>query len=149
MKTAEAESNQAVFLQQQIDLYTEELVEMADMTLSQARMDKIKRDLRTAQLNNLLGVALESPSVAPIRNWVHFQMGRRETSRAWSDSGFGADVLKDLKAINGYAKEVVHTAFKDADTPATKKDLQETSLKMVRLYTGYLKRWFVARGGQN
>ncbi|MCA9897246.1 MAG: hypothetical protein KC433_03605 [Anaerolineales bacterium] len=152
MKTAEAESNQAIFLQQQIDLYTEELVEMADKTLSEARMKKIVKDrngLKTAQLNNLLGVAQESPSVAPIRNWVHFQMGRRETSRAWSDSGFGEDVLNNLKEISKFAQEAVKAAFKDADITPTKKDLRETNLKMVRLYAGYLKRWFVARGGQN
>ncbi|MCA9954846.1 MAG: hypothetical protein KC434_09020 [Anaerolineales bacterium] len=149
MKTTEAESNQAIFLQQQIDLYTEELVEMADKTLSQKRMDSIKRDLRTAQLNNLLGVALESPSVAPIRNWVNFQMGRRETQRAWNESGFGEDVLKDLVAIRPFSVEVVNAVFPQADEKSRKRHLSQTYLKMVQLYTGYLKRWFVARGGQN
>jgi hypothetical protein len=130
----------------EIDLYHEKLVELADRTLSKSRVEEIKRDLRLAQLGNLLGVAQESSGVAPVANWIQYQMGRRDTSRAWRQSNFGDDVLKDFSEIRGYAVEIGRNVYDQAEDP---RQIQATHIALVRLYIGYLRRWFVARGGQN
>ena len=130
----------------EIDLYHEKLVELADKTLSKSRVEEIKRDLRLAQLGNLLGVAQESSGVAPVANWIQYQMGRRDTSRAWRQSNFGDDVLKDFSTIRGYAQEIVRNVYDQAEDP---RQIQATHIALIRLYIGYLRRWFVARGGQN
>lgn len=130
----------------EIDLYHEQLVDLADKTLSKSRVEEIKRDLRLAQLGNLLGVAQESSGVAPVANWIQYQMGRRDTSRAWRQSNFGDDVLKDFSEIRGYAGEIVGNIYGQSEDP---RHIQATHIALVRLYIGYLRRWFVARGGQN
>jgi hypothetical protein len=130
----------------EIDLYHEQLVELADKTLSKGRVEEIKRDLKLAQLGNLLGVAQESSSVAPVDNWIQYQMGRRDTSRAWRQSNFGNDVLKDFATISGYAKAIVRNVYGQSGEA---RKVQATHITLVRLYIGYLRRWFVARGGQN
>lgn len=130
----------------EIDLYHENLVELADKTLSKSRVEEVKRDLRLAQLGNLLGVAQESSSVLPVANWIQYQMGRRDTSRAWRQSNFGDDVLKDFTTIRGYAQEIVRNVYNQSEDP---RQVQATHIALVRLYIGYLRRWFVARGGQN
>ncbi len=149
MQDKQTISNVTIAWQQQIDLYSEELVEMADNTLSETRMTKIKRNMRTSQLANFLGVALEAEGVAPVNNWVHYQMGRRETSRAWQDSNFGADVQKDMKKIKEFATTIADEVWPEAEGMIKKRHIQKTHIALVRLYAGYLKRWFVARGGQN
>lgn len=131
---------------QQIELYSEELVRLAEVTLSNSRMQEMRRNMKTAQLNNLLGVALESQSVAPVRNWVLYQTGRRETSRAWQQSGFGDAVLRDIDQIRDYAQEIVTQLGSDEEA---KRQFQAIYIQLVRLYAGYLRRWFVARGGQS
>lgn len=149
MNTPTVDSNQAIAWRQEIDLYSENLVELADETLSPQLMGRFNRDMRTAQLNNLLGVALEAEGVAAVRNWIMYQMGRRETSRAWGESGFGEQVLDDFSKIRQYAAEIVDKIYSDLDERLRNRAIQKTNITLVRLYVGYLKRWFVARGGQN
>lgn len=141
--------NTRVARQEAIDKYTEQLVTAAEETLSDSRMEQLKRerDMKLAQLNNFLGVTLATGSVAAISNWVRYQMGRRETSRAWRMGGFGDDVLKAIDQCRGWAKEIALDLTQD-DAEAAKVQVQEIHVALVRLYAGYLKRWFVAKGGQ-
>lgn len=142
-------ANQRVAWQQEIDLYTENLVKLADETLSIKRMQDLQKSMRTAQLSNLLGVAQEAEGVATVRNWIFYQMGRRETSRAWNQSEFGKRVLDDMITIRGYAETIVDSLDAEDDKMQRARWVQQTDIKLARLYIGYLKRWFVARGGQN
>lgn len=146
IKTMDA--NQRVAWQQEIDLYTENLVKLSEETLSAKRMQDLQKTMRTSQLNNLLGVAQEAEGVATVRNWIFYQMGRRETSRAWNQSNFGESVLADMKTIRDYAETIVDTLDVEGDKMQKARWVQQTDIKLVRLYIGYLKRWFVARGGQ-
>jgi hypothetical protein len=156
----EEERSRRVRWRQEIDQYSEELADIADKTLSAARMTDLKRTMRMAQLANFLGVALEASSVAAVRNWVSYQMGRRETNLAWKQSHFGDAVLQDLKTIGGYAQQIVRDVYPSeasfTDEKARqlherrlKREVQKTHIALVRLYIGYLRRWFVARGGQS
>lgn len=146
MAATDRDSGLDIRWNREIDLYHEQLVKLADDTLSKSRVEEIKRDMRLAQLGNLLGVAQESSGVAPVANWIQYQMGRRDTSRAWRQSDFGDSVLRDFQTIRGYARDIVRDLYGSADDD---RRVQETHIALVRLYIGYLRRWFVARGGQN
>jgi hypothetical protein len=90
------------------------------------------------QLNNLAGVARETSSPAVVENWVRYQMGRRDTARAWKDTGIGDAVLYGLSQVKELAGAVA----------AEPKQSRHVEIAMIRRYAGYLARWYVAKGGQ-
>lgn len=132
--------------QQAIDSRTEAVVELAEGTIKKTRMDNLKGAIGTTQLSNFLGVTLETGSVAAIVNWVRYQMGRRETSKAWRDTGLGEGVLRGIEEIGKWATEIAKEVYQVAE-PKPRQRL-EIYVALVRLYAGYLKRWYVAEGGQ-
>jgi hypothetical protein len=134
-------------LRQAVDRFGEDLVGRADRTMSEEQVKTLKQwktQLRLGQLNNLLGVALETDSPAVIINWVSYQMGRRETKGGWGDSGLGDQVVDDIKALETSARQVAQSVY-GGETP---DEVRQAHVRLVRRYAGYLKRWFVARGGQ-
>jgi hypothetical protein len=134
-------------LLQTVDQFSEHIVARTDKTLSKQQMDKLTQgntQLKLGQLNNLLGVALETDSPAVVTNWVRYQMGRRETKAGWGDSGLGAQVVNDIEALQDTAKQISKAVFKDDSS----EHLRQAHIALVRRYAGYLKRWFVAKGGQ-
>ena len=138
--------NVRVARQEAIEQYTEQLVQTAGETLSESRVEKLKGILKPTQLNNFLGVALATPSVAAIKNWVRYQMGRPDTSRAWTTDGFGEAVLEDVGTMKQWAEEIAFRLLEEEEE--ARKEVPALHVALVRLYAGYLKRWFVARGGQ-
>jgi hypothetical protein len=134
-------------LRQAVDQFSEDLVGRADRTMSEKQVETLKQwktQLRLGQLNNLLGVTLETDSPAVVINWLSYQMGRRETRDGWGVSGLGDQVLDDIKALETSAKQVAQKVY-GGDTP---DEVRQAHIQLVRRYAGYLKRWFVARGGQ-
>lgn len=143
---------------QRIEKYTDALVQAADDHLSPQRMTTLPQAMKLNQLSNFLGVASESgSSPRAVANWVEYQMGRRETRRAWQESGLGKDILSQIRQMNQWAQTIVAEAQANATTtdnnPAqsaadTEWQQRLVHLKLIRLYAGYLRRTFVARGGQ-
>jgi len=134
-------------LRQAIDQFSEATVRQSDKTLSNAQMEALKQrktQLRLGQLNNLLGVARETDSPAVVVNWIRYQMGRRETRDGWRNSGLGDKVIKDIRDMETSARQVSQDVFGD-DSP---NHLRQAHIALIRRYVGYLKRWFVAKGGQ-
>lgn len=134
-------------LLQTVDQFSESLVTRADSTLTSEQMNKLTQgptQLRLGQLNNLLGVARETESPTVVINWVRYQAGRKETRAGWGESGLGGKVEGDIKALEVMAKQVAQQVFKD-ETP---DHIRQAHIALVRRYAGYLKRWFVAKGGQ-
>lgn len=135
-----ASATQRVKVTKALEDYSEELVQMADETLSDSVMEDLLRAGQFMnQLNNLANMAREATGPAVVENWVRYQMGRRETQKSWSDSGFGEKVLGNLEAI--------HEKVGLLDLEG-KSQQRQAEMIMIRRYTGYLIRWFVARGGQ-
>jgi phenylalanyl-tRNA synthetase beta subunit len=144
-----------VTLQQAVDRFSESVVELAGGTLSESQMRRLfwldkENDrkifrLKLGQLNNLLGVALETDSPAVVINWLKYQMGRRETKRGWGDSGLGQQVVDDIETLREDAQQIARDVFGENHTSL---DLRKAHIALVRRYAGYLKRWYVARGGQ-
>ena len=137
-------ANARLAWQQAIDNYTEAIVDEAEATIKKARMDSLKAAMGTAQLSNFLGVTLETSSVAAIVNWVRYQMGRRETSRAWKDTQLGATVVDSINKMRQWAIDIARDVYGEPKPP----QILEIHVALVRLYAGYLKRWYIAEGGQ-
>jgi hypothetical protein len=134
-------------LRQAVEPYAEALVDLADATLTTNMMNNLlQHKMRAAQINNLLGVSLETSSPAVVVNWVRYQMGRKETREAWGNTGLGKQIIADINRIKqpDMAGKVAEMAFRDS----SEEHIREAQIVMVRLYIGYLKRWFVAKGGQ-
>lgn len=132
--------------QQVVDQYTEYLVEEAELTISDERMRQMQRSMRLNQFSNLLAVALDTESVAAIINWVYYQMGRRETRQAWKQTGLGDDIINRIKRMRSRAEEAARRVH---GQEANDAQVLAIYVAMVRLYVGYMRRWFVAKGGQN
>jgi hypothetical protein len=130
--------------QQAIDRYQEQLVTEAEQTLTENRMANLKRAMRTNQLSNFLGVTQETNSVKVIANWVRYQMGRRETRQAWQDTGLGEEVLTRIERMRQWAIDIAGQTYGE---PSSMQTLA-AHVHLVRLYAGYLKRWYIAQGGQ-
>ena len=89
-------------------------------------------------------VTLETNSPSVVENWLRYQMGRGETEKAWGRTGLGVQVIADMHAIRQeMAGEAAQKAFGDQES----EHVQQAHIALVRLYAGYLKRWFVANGG--
>lgn len=132
-------------LHQTVEAYSEEIVTRAEQALSDECMSKLRRTMKLAQLNNLFGVAMETSSPTVVINWVRYQMGRRERDlQGWSRSGLGDCVVEDIEAMKETAEQIAKKVF---DNPV-EEDVRRAHVALVRLYAGYLKRWFVAKGGQ-
>jgi hypothetical protein len=128
---------------QAIDRRTEFLVEQADETISPERLKTLRRDLKASQLSNLLAVAQGTDSQAAIVNWIRYQMGRKGTGRAWGNTGLGEDVIRRIGRLGEEAKTIAGEVYENP-TPAQQ---QEIHAALIRQYVGYVRRWFIARGG--
>lgn len=127
--------------QQEIDKYTEEIVTLAESTIKNVQMQNLRGAAGNAQFSNFQGVTQETGSVAVIVNWVRYQMGRRESQRAWKEARLGQNVLESIEAMRAYANTIARTVHKPEPTP---RQVLEIHLKLVRMYAGYLRRWFIA-----
>ena len=128
-----------------LDKQSEHLVSLADDALSKRMMEKLT-GMRLSQFSNLLGVALETDSPKVIQNWLLYTMGRQERgTRPWSDSGLGIKVVEDIDDLNNTAKNITNQVYK---RDPKEDEVQEAHIILTRRYIGYLRRWFVARGGQ-
>ena len=136
---------QQLSLQQLVDRYTEYLVEEAEKTVSDERMANMRRDVKNNQFSNLLSVALATPSPAAVTNWVSYQMGRRDMRRAWKQTGLGDDVIQRIKKIREQAQKAAKELHGDG---VSKQHIDELHMLMIRQYIGFMRRWFIAKGGQ-
>lgn len=140
------QTNTRLTWQQVIDSYTEYLVEQAEQSISDARMNELGRNrMRLAQLSNLLAVAKETDSIAAVVNWIRYQMGRRETQRAWEQTGLGADIITRIGQMKKEAGTAARRVYGDKPAP---EEIRGIHIAMTRSYIGYMRRWFVAKGGQ-
>ena len=135
-------------LRQAVEKHAESIVVRAERVLSEERMAALRKaGMKQSQMDNLLGVALETSSPTVVVNWIRYQMGRAKSSselRGWEQGGLGQAVIQDIEELKGLAKQVAEEAFASIAPP----DLQKAHIALIRLYVGYLRRWFVAKGGR-
>ncbi len=93
--------------------------------------------LPRAQLSNLQNMANSTDSMKALELFIYYQMGRKE-GRGWKYEEFGLRVINDLNELKKWAEQI------GRDTGGNIKDIH---LYLIRLYCGYLNRWFVALKG--
>lgn len=128
--------------QYELDRYTEEIVDLAETAIKAADFKGLREDTMKSQLSNLLGVTLETDSVAVVRNWTLYQMGRdRTTKQVWQETGLGDRVVEDIKTMSGYARGVAERVY---GQDPTSSHVGELHIALLRRYAGYLRRWYIA-----
>lgn len=101
---------------------------------------KFVQILPRAQLSNLKDLADATDSVLALEFFIRYQMGRRE-GEGWKyeDEGgerFGDMVISDFETLGEWAKEI------------SLSNPKPVHLWLIRLYTGFLVRWYVALAGE-
>jgi hypothetical protein len=100
-----------------------------------------KRGMKTAQLDNFLGVTREMDSVAVVQNWVRYQIGREQG--AWHQKKFGDTVLNHIAGWEPTASDIAAEAYgvqqPDKPTPA---QVETAWIELIRQYAGQLRRYF-------
>lgn len=138
-------------LRQAVEKHSEAIVNRAGQTLSEERMADLKGSMKQNQLDNLLGVALETTSPTVITNWIRYQMGRAPSThelKGWVQGKFGEAVIADIESLEEIAKQVAGEVWGAGATHPSAGQVQQAHVALIRLYVGYLRRWFVARGGR-
>lgn len=105
--------------------------------------DKTSDILQRAQLSNLQNLANSTDSVKALELFIRYQMGRRE-GKGWQYTGdgnrpFGLKVIEDFHQLGEWAKQIARESGESNTKP--------THLWLLRLYCGFLSRWFVALKG--
>ncbi len=101
--------------------------------------------LQRAQLSNFQNLTNSTDSVKAMELFVRYQMGRKE-GKGWryqgeSDLPFGFRVINDFNQLGKWAEEIARESGEI--------DLKPIHLWLIRLYCGFLNRWFVAfKGGE-
>ena len=130
-------------LERAIDRQLDEVVRTAGRTVSLLHDD---RAMRENQIRNVVDVALATQSLDVVTNFIRYQMGRSGGNQAWLHNNFGQKVVQDLENSEGVVQrllatvtEEVHRQVQEADEAEVRHEAQ---LRLVRLYLGYLNRWF-------
>lgn len=113
--------------------------------------DKTNWGLKSAQLSNLLGVSGETDSVEVVVGFIEYQIGRdrsdKNRAKNWAWNNFGEKMKGELRALQEVAKGIVGKAVQESgdslDESARSQEIQRVWIDLVRLYAGYLRRYFI------
>jgi len=117
-------------VRQAIEQQLDEIVERARKCVKTTQI--VGSKMEESQLHNLRNLANATDSVKALENFICYQMGRRSE---WRHSDFGRHVLEDIVRLHDLAQELA----KGTNTPE-----RAVHLELIRLYAGFLYRWFVA-----
>jgi len=132
---------QSLALKRAIDQRLNELVRRATALIAETTIANTD-DMKLSQFGNVLAVATETGSVEVVKNFIRYQIGRKE-GKGWQHGGFGQRLVDD---IDGWLAEQAKAI--EAEHPAG--DLQKDTvwMELVRLYIGYLRRDWVFHHAQ-
>lgn len=149
-KEAYAKELRTLLLKKEIQKVSGELVEGAQKLADDTQFYHQENDFKENQIRNVMNVAAECGSVLVVTNFIKYQIGRTTSKdKGWKYNGFGKKLIEKLEEVlKGLAEKVVREAnqetkgFSEADTII---ETQEVWLELVRLYLGYLNRYFKYR----
>ena len=114
--------------------------------------DRTKWGLKSTQLSNLLGVSGETDSSEVVIGFIEYQIGRDKRYENWAWEGFGEKMKGELRALQEVSKGIVGKAIQDShysfDENIRALEIQKVWIELVRLYAGYLRRYFVYKKGE-
>ncbi len=131
-------------IQRQVELEMNSLIQrmvnLADKSrVAEGRMEK-------HQIKNLLGVALDTPSVEVVKHYILYQVGRDVPGASWRRDDFGKELVKALDSLRVDAERIaraVHDSLKLV--PPSQPEIDETWMALVRAYLGQFNRYFYYR----
>lgn len=130
-------------LENAIDRHLNEVVRTAGGRVHLLHDD---RAMRGSQIRNVLDVAMSTQGLDVVTNFIRYQMGRSGGNQAWLHSNFGQEVVQDIESQDGIiqrlANEVVNEVCRNVPEANPNDVACEARLRLVRLYLGYLNRWF-------
>jgi len=108
--------------------------------------DVVNSRMEKHQIGNVLAVALETPSVELVKNFILYQAGRDVSGTSWRKANFGEKLVAELDKLHQHAEDIAHAVSRQlwAGEPA-EKDVDEVWIEMVRQYLGQLNRYFYYR----
>jgi len=137
-----------LFVRQQIERNLNSLVSQVQALVDQTNI--YKRKMEKHQLSNLLGVALETSSVAVVTNFIRYQVGRDNKKEAWRSKtksekkSFGEKLVIALEELEDTAKIIAADCKKNGLSVPNYAD-EEIWMELVRQYIGQLNRYFYYR----
>jgi len=100
-------------------------------------------EMRENQIRNVVSVAVETPSVEVITNFIRYQMGRSSQGKTWLYNNFGQAVISDIEGPVGEAAVRVADEVTAKVGGVDRKTIcKDAHLKLARFYLGYLNRCF-------
>ncbi len=107
-----------------------------DTNVVNSRMEK-------HQIGNVLAVALETPSVELVKNFILYQAGRDVSGTSWRRANFGEKLVAELDELHQKAEDIAHEVSGQlrAGEPE-ERDIDEVWIEMVRQCLGQLNRYF-------
>ncbi len=145
-------SPEKTHLRQQIHLHkllnrTDQPVRLAEEAIKQSTFKRNEQ----SQTENFLRVTLETDSPDVVLNWLAYQKSRKgKPGVFWHKSSLAEKVSGHIE------RELLQTAKHFARNVYGQEDAEKVKnihMHLIRLYAGYLKRWFAAgiykRGGSD
>jgi hypothetical protein len=133
---AQQQIKQTLALKRALDQRLNGLVEKACGRVDACAVADSNSKLERSQFDNVLAVATESGSVEVVKNFIRYQIGRKD-GEGWRHGSFGLGVVEDIdKLLLPQAKEL-------AQTTQVAKDV--VWMDLLRLYVGYMRRHWVFR----
>jgi hypothetical protein len=108
----------------------------------------VESDLEKHQFSNLLAVALETPSVELVKNFILYQVGRDTRGTSWRKNRFGEALVNQLDSLKAQAQSIAKEVLKDVPDPdvtrtePTKAETEAVWIELARQYLGQLNRYF-------
>jgi hypothetical protein len=136
-----------LLLRQAIDDCLDELVTKAQGLIDQKRVASRASRLEKRQFDNVLSVATETGSVEVVKNFIKYQIGRAgAVGEGWRHNDFGEAVVQQIDAdLRKMAKKITEELKRDHGVTVPSR---QAWIRLVRLYLGYMRRWFVYRASR-
>ena len=122
------------------------LVQQAEGALNPEMVDRLHAaNAKLSQFSELLNTALQAPSAPVVAEWVRYQMSRGATRGQWGEgTKLGETVLADISTLREKASALALSVY---PPDRAKEGTREVWIELVRRYTGWLRRRFVAEMG--
>ena len=131
-------------IQQGVEGFTNEIVRRMRRLVDST--DVVSSRMEKHQIGNVLAVALETPSVELVKNFILYQVGRDVSGTSWRKANFGEKLAAELDALH---MEAESAALQFGRQPRSGEpeagDVDEVWIKMARQYLGQLNRYFYYR----
>jgi len=112
------------------DIVDYEWEEVRDKESSKTEKTFIYKEVDKAQIRHILDISMQTDSIKALILFIEYQMGRNKIPRKWGD-----ELIRKIEDLAKLAKEI------------SASDAKEINLEIVRLFLGYLNRYFIYKEG--